>query len=580
MRDELVERLLTTGLDEAEALELSIVGAKAARLAAARRAGLPVLPGIVLRAGAAAEPLRAAMAVMAQRGTAAARLFLGDAHVPESLAPLVEAALGPGALLVARSSSPVEAGGDWAGAFSSYVAITADDLSTAVRGCWASMFGRDAAERFDALGLGQADAGMAVLVQPCVTPDPGGVALVGAGGGAGSGEGGGSGAGSGEGGGTVEVTVAERSLSQMLLGWDRGLQGVVGDDDVPRGPAVERFGADLVAAVARVARSCASVIGDNYLEWAYVEGEVLILQCRSTEVASRPDAAGKRPALQAMRSETAARAARIVSRYGGQVGDDLVLSWGLAPARPVSRQAPGLWSDDLASLPRLRFVADHLAAVAWGTAPAAALAEAHDVLEALRTRLHPAALARLANLEPVDWSDGLRLIAAVESFGARLAGSGALADPADVWRLSLAKLQDYLANPAGAAATGHQPLVPDPWHGFLFESVWANGMSAAGQPASEGEGAGRVLHLPAPRRLSGSLQRRVLYVPAPEPGFAPLLWRAAGLVAARGSAAAHLFDVARSLGVPAVAGCELADWEGADDLVAAVDGFTGWVAWL
>ena len=564
MRDELVEPFFMTGLDEAEALELSIVGAKAARLAAARRAGLPVLPGIVLRVDAAAGPLREAMAVMAQRGTAAARLFLGEAHVPESLAPLVESALGPGALLVARSSSPVEAGGDWAGAFSSYVAITADDLSTAVRGCWASMFGRDTAERFDALGLGQADAGMAVLVQPYVTPDPGGVALVGAGGGSGA----------------VEVTVAERSLSQMLLGWDRALQGVVGDDDVPRGPAVERFGADLVAAVARVARSCASVIGDNYLEWAYVEGEVLILQCRSTEVASRPDAAGKRPALQAMRSETAARAARIVSRYGGQVGDDLVLSWALAPARPVSRQAPGLWSDDLASLPRLRFVADHLAAVAWGTAPAAALAEAHDVLEALRTRLHPAVLARLANLEPVDWSDGLRLIAAVESFGARLAGSGALADPADVWRLSLAKLQDYLANPAGAAATGHQPLVPDPWQGFLFESVWANGMSAAGQPASEGEGAGRVLHLPAPRRLSGSLQRRVLYVPAPEPGFAPLLWGAAGLVAARGSAAAHLFDVARSLGVPAVAGCELADWDGADDLVAAVDGFTGWVAWL
>lgn len=202
------------------------------------------------------------------------------------------------------------------------------------------------------------------------------------------------------------------------------------------------------------------------------------------------------------------------------------------------------------------------------------------MLEALRTRLQPAALARLSSLEPVDWSDGLRLIATVEAFGARLTGKGVLADPTDVWRLSLANLQDCLADASGAAALGHHRVVPDPWQGFVFESVWANGRTAAGQPASGGEGAGRVLHLDTPRRLAGSLQRRILYVPAPQPGFAPLLWGAAGLVAACGSAAAHLFDVARSLGVPAVVGCEIGEWEGADDLVAAVDGFSGSVAWL
>jgi phosphoenolpyruvate-protein kinase (PTS system EI component) len=55
-----------------------------------------------------------------------------------------------------------------------------------------------------------------------------------------------------------------------------------------------------------------------------------------------------------------------------------------------------------------------------------------------------------------------------------------------------------------------------------------------------------------------------------------MLWEAAGLVAEHGSEGAHLFEVARSLGVPAVLGVAL----DATDRVVAVDGDLGAVSAL
>jgi phosphohistidine swiveling domain-containing protein len=71
--------------------------------------------------------------------------------------------------------------------------------------------------------------------------------------------------------------------------------------------------------------------------------------------------------------------------------------------------------------------------------------------------------------------------------------------------------------------------------------------------------------------------RRVLVVPAAVPQLAPFLWEAAGLVAGSGSEGAHLFEVARSLGVPAVIGVEL---DPSADGVVAVDGDAGTVSEL
>jgi hypothetical protein len=56
-----------------------------------------------------------------------------------------------------------------------------------------------------------------------------------------------------------------------------------------------------------------------------------------------------------------------------------------------------------------------------------------------------------------------------------------------------------------------------------------------------------------------------------------MLWEAAGLVAVEGNEGAHLFEVARSLGVPAVLGVEL---DPGIDRVVAVDGDLGTVSTL
>jgi phosphohistidine swiveling domain-containing protein len=56
---------------------------------------------------------------------------------------------------------------------------------------------------------------------------------------------------------------------------------------------------------------------------------------------------------------------------------------------------------------------------------------------------------------------------------------------------------------------------------------------------------------------------------------APLLLNAAGLVVAEGSVGAHVFEVARSLGVPSVVGVDVP--EGFDGALAAVDGEAGTV---
>jgi phosphoenolpyruvate-protein kinase (PTS system EI component) len=70
--------------------------------------------------------------------------------------------------------------------------------------------------------------------------------------------------------------------------------------------------------------------------------------------------------------------------------------------------------------------------------------------------------------------------------------------------------------------------------------------------------------------------RRVLVARDAVPQLAPMLWEAAGLVAEHGSEGAHLFEVARSLGVPAVLGVAL----NASDRIVAVDGDLGTVSAL
>jgi phosphoenolpyruvate synthase/pyruvate phosphate dikinase len=119
------------------------------------------------------------------------------------------------------------------------------------------------------------------------------------------------------------------------------------------------------------------------------------------------------------------------------------------------------------------------------------------------------------------------------------------------------------------------PLSAPQWDGFLAAVCCALGRRQAGTAAAPGLASGAPVFVAASGEIRAPAARRVLVVARPLPVFAPLLWGAAGLVSQSGSPGAHLFDVARSLGVPAVAGCPLAGVTGHTAAVVTVNGYDG-----
>ncbi|MDQ3978103.1 MAG: hypothetical protein M3314_00925, partial [Actinomycetota bacterium] len=144
-----VDRLPVVSLDDPGALDAQLVGAKAAALATARRAGLPVLEGAVLTTGLTTTT----------RGLAA-------------LAAWTRVSYGGTRRLVVRSSSTVEDGREqsMAGLFTSVVDVrTMEDFHEAVDAVLAS------GASGKVVALADERAPLAVLVQPLVQPRVGGV---------------------------------------------------------------------------------------------------------------------------------------------------------------------------------------------------------------------------------------------------------------------------------------------------------------------------------------------------------------------------------------------------------------------
>jgi phosphoenolpyruvate-protein kinase (PTS system EI component) len=94
-----------------------------------------------------------------------------------------------------------------------------------------------------------------------------------------------------------------------------------------------------------------------------------------------------------------------------------------------------------------------------------------------------------------------------------------------------------------------------------------------GTPASGGVGAGLLARRDGSHRIPVQ-PRSVISAGQPIPNLAALLWDAAAVVTETGSPAAHLFESARALRVPAVCGVTIppGDW------IVAVDGQDGIVA--
>jgi pyruvate,water dikinase len=118
--------------------------------------------------------------------------------------------------------------------------------------------------------------------------------------------------------------------------------------------------------------------------------------------------------------------------------------------------------------------------------------------------------------------------------------------------------------------------LPDHWTETLFGVVAAAGTLHRGQPASGGRATGQAVFVASPAQADMVRVRDILVLDRPRSSFAPLLWSVAAVVSRDGDAAAHLFEVARSLRVPAIAGAPIAS-VGPSDAIA-VDGTAG-LAW-
>src|SRR5262249_14787412 len=138
---------------------------------------LPVLPGIVVPVREGWRAMGAGADAVRARGLAAGR-GAGLGQTPDPLLVAGPRAVGGvlGGRVVVRSSRPLEGDGRWAGAFSSVTGVGPKDVASAVRSCWASAFAVDPLRRLEGCGLGLEALELALLVQPEVVPEAGGVA--------------------------------------------------------------------------------------------------------------------------------------------------------------------------------------------------------------------------------------------------------------------------------------------------------------------------------------------------------------------------------------------------------------------
>jgi phosphohistidine swiveling domain-containing protein len=520
------------------------VGAKASQLATAAAKGLPVLGGMVLPADASAPAIAAGAEALARSGRPRAYLAASSADVASTKLDVLASV---GKRLVVRSSTALDLDGRWSGAFASYLDVEPSDLSSAVRGCWSSVFTRDALERCEATGTDPSSLRVGVLVQPWVAFAFGGTARV------------------DRDGDEVLVTVgrsgphrvvAGDSASTVVVAADRHVDG---DADAPSG---------VVVAAAALAREALRATGVGAIEWGATGERIVLLQVG-------PDAARGHPGRAAVVPPTSlpadtADVAAIVARFRGALADEMVLPWALG-ARSVVDAPPIAVNDVPAAIAEIHARAGELVVAVWG---AARRDLATAAIGGLRGAEVERGLARLRGLNAPDPASARRVIGLIEGIGRTLEARGVLPAAEAVWRLTSGELD--------AAAMGTPPVThagPDRWEPFLAETAFALGRTLDGTPVADGVGAGRLHVVSALREVGRLPPRGVLAAPAPLPQLAPLLWHCAAFITPRGSIGAHLFEVARSLGVPAVIGVAPDDLGPPGSLVA-VDGSAGTVASL
>jgi len=575
------------------------VGGKAARLADARRRGLPALPGFTVLPGPGRMLVAEVYQEVSERGPHAVSLSLME-RVPREvdlrLAVARARTLGPS--LVARSSSVVEDDPVWSGAFSSFLDIQPEQLVTAVAGCWASTITRAVLEICERMGTEPYEVCPAVLVQSMVHPQAAGSATYLP---AAPGE---------RSDGIVEIVAVWGSPAPLMAGWAEGWRATV-SGGVVTGPAVGEgtpgrgrgldtpFPLVWFHAVADLA-SAALEGAPSVIEWAIADDRPVLLQARPAagmvpkETASLdrlPSAGGPSGTSTGVREETAERVARIpgavravraIARFGGPLGDTLVLPWliGLPQPQPQPQPQPvpaamvsGCTGAEL-DIGATLAAANALVAEALHSCPGQAAGEAALLL----AQVERGDLEVLSRIRPVDPGKADAVLRSLEAAGRKLVEVGALAHPEQLWSLSAAEVLRLLEHPVPGDWHRHRQRTLR-WQALLQQVISVRGRGITGDGVSPGSAAGPARRLSSSRDLRRVVPGDVVVLHRPSPQLAPALWVASGLVAESGSGAAHLVEVARSLRVPAVVGVGLFEVTEGMDLLF-VDGDSGKVAAL
>ena len=120
----------------------------------------------------------------------------------------------------------------------------------------------------------------------------------------------------------------------------------------------------------------------------------------------------------------------------------------------------------------------------------------------------------------------------------------------------------------------------DRWEPVLAGVVALQGEVHEGEPSVGGIGAGRMVWIGNSKDTSHVRPRDIIVTQYPLQNYSPLLWDAAGVITIGGAPTAHLFEVARSLTVPAVINCPIAEIVKEGPVLGMLDGDAGRVAML
>lgn len=543
-------------LADPAAQDPAVAGVKAARLAAAAGAGLPVLAGRVLPVEGSAEAIALGLRALERSGVPAAYLAAMESFVQTDLAEELAPRSGSDdQLLVVRSSTLLDGDGRWSGTFASYVEVGSPDLATAVRGCWASAFSPDALERCRATRIAVGSLRIGVLVQPFLPFDAGGIARL-------------------RRDGTVIVTADPGGPVGVVGGRGGGLDLIVGADgrvvDGLDDPAV---GTATVEAAAALARRAVEAVAAGVIEWGAIGDKVYLLQVGPTP----PETAVRRPSRPTTPPMSmpvgAERVAWLVTAFPGPLGDELVFPWALGAGEVPEAEAVRV-EDPASALHEARALSGDLAAEVWRTSADVARERAAAVSRLLLGGGVEDGCREICDLPAPDTAAARRVVGLARGVGAFLADAGVLPSAFLVWRLTSSELERAIAGARPSLRRG-----PGRWEPFVADVVGSRGLGSTGIPVSPGIAAGHLHPLRELRAIGRPGPRDVLVTPLPLPHLAPLLWHCAALVSTGGSSGAHLFEVARSLGVPAVIGVDPTASGGEGSLVA-VDGDEGLVSIL